>query len=69
MNQLDNGINQKPRTKCGHVQLIKLYRLYLRQIEDHVKDTNENWCTYVFIVSFCPIMLFRRIISIFNLKF
>lgn len=53
MIQLDNSINHNPRTKCGHVQLIKLY---LRQIEDRVKDTDEN--TYVLIVSFCPVMSF-----------
>lgn len=39
MIQLNNSINHKPRTKCGHVQLIKLY---LRQIEDRVKDTDDS---------------------------
>jgi hypothetical protein len=53
MIQLDNGINHKPQTKCGHVQLIKLY---LRQIEDRVKDTDES--TYVFIVISCLGILF-----------
>lgn len=57
MIQLNNGINHKPWTKCGHVQLIKLY---LRQIEDRVKDTDDS--TYVFIVSSCPVMLFLRFI-------
>lgn len=64
MIQLDNSINHNPRTKCGHVQLIKLY---LRQIEDRVKDTDEN--TYVLIVSFCPVMSFKCFIRIFNFKF
>lgn len=54
MIQLNNGINHKPRTKCGHVQLIKLY---LRQIEDRVKDTDESCCICI-LVSFCPVMLF-----------
>lgn len=53
MIQLNNGINHKPWTKCGYVQLIKLC---LRQIEDRVKDTDDS--TYVFIVSSCPVILF-----------
>jgi len=64
MIQLDNSINHNPRTKCGHVQLIKLY---LCQIEDRVKDTDEN--TYVLIVSFCSVMSFKCFIRILNFKF